>query len=159
MSRRPSKPAFGLFFLALLVLEGAFIGGIIWMGQGLAQKQAIAAIVIAAVAMIAIIAMSAFRLLWNPLLSAYPPMEVPRTAEQRPFQSFSFGYVNMGFSINAAVDGTHLHIEPILPFRLLGAHSASIPFADMKPVERGRGVLINGRTMMGPRWCFENAAG
>lgn len=143
----------------LLVIEAAFIGGIVMIGQFMPQGQAVAIISVTSIVMIVIVGGSAFSMLWNPLLAGFPPVEVPREAERRSFQSFSFGYVNMGFSINAAVDDTYLHIEPILPLRLLGAHSASIPFEAMKPAERGRGVIIAGRTMMGPKWCFENASG
>ncbi len=159
MSDERRKPAFGRFFIALLALEAMFISGIVLLGQALPQSQAIALISIAALAMILIIAASAFKMLWNPLLAAYPPREIPRTAQRRSFQSFSFGFVNMGLSINAAVDDEYLHIEPIFPMRLVGAHSASIPFTAMKPAEQGRGVLIDGRTMMGPKWCFEKVTG
>jgi hypothetical protein len=65
----------------------------------------------------------------------------------------------MGLSINAAVDDTYLHIEPILPWRLLGAASASIPFDAMTPLTKHRIVRVGKWTMCGPKWCLERAGG
>jgi len=160
MTREPDteiRPRFGRFFIALVLFEVMFIGGIVFFAQRITGSVASAVITCAAIVMIVVIASAAFRMLWNPLMAPFPPQEVPRTATQKSFQSFSYGFVNMGGSINAATDDTYLHMEPILIWRALGARSASIPFTAMKPAERGRGVLINGRTMMGPKWCFERA--
>jgi len=157
MSSELHKPAYAKFFITLLLFEAVFIGGIVTAGQMMPTTWSAGIITVAAVVMIVVIASAAFRLLWNPLVADYPPREVPRTATQKSFQSFSYGFVNMGGSINAATDDSYLHLEPIAIWRVLGARSASIPWSAMKPAERGRGVLINGRTMMDPRWCFTRA--
>lgn len=94
---------------------------------------------------------------WNPLIAPWPPREVPREAIRRSFQSFRIDLVNMGFSINAAVDDEYLHLEPIAVWRLFGAESASIPFDQMVRSDRGRSVRIEGRVIRGPKWCFEKA--
>jgi len=91
------------------------------------------------------------------MLAEFPPQEVPVSAQKKSYQSFSFGFVNMGLSINAATDDEFLHMEPILPWRALGAASASIPFSAMAVSDRGRTVKIGKYTMAGPKWCFEKA--
>ena len=141
-----------------MVFEAAIIGLIILVTMWTPSIQGPVISVIAAVGII-VICRAAFKLLWNRMLVDYPPQEVPAQAKSRRFQSFSFGWVNMGLSINAAVDDTYLHIEPILPWRLLGAASASIPFDAMKPLTIHRTVQVGKWTMCGPRWCLEQASG
>ena len=150
-----NKPLFGRFMLFLFVAQALFIGGVVAMQ---ATNPTTAGILLAVGSPIFIVLLLhlAFRWLWNRMASPFPPREVPRSATRRCFQSFSWGFVNMGLSIHAATDDTYLHLEPLLLWRLLGAQSASIPFSSMTPTERGRGVRINGMTMIGPTWCFEH---
>ena len=146
-----------LGFLGWLILFDLVLVGIIVMVSMYAPSVQGPVITVVAVLGILGIMRAAFRLLWNRMLADYPPQEIPAHAESKAFQSFSFGYVNMGLSINAAVDDTYLHIEPILPFRALGAVSASIPFSAMTPTDRGRTVRIQKWTMYAPKWCLKNA--
>ena len=153
-----SKPpiSIGMFLGWLVLFESVLVGIIILVTMWTPQIQGPVISVIAAIGIIVILR-TAFQLLWNRMLSNYPPCEVPASATCRSFQSFSIGWVNMGLSINAAVDDTYLHIEPILPWRILGAASASIPFDAMTPVGKGRTVRIDSWTMSGPKWCLEKA--
>ena len=154
MSKKP--PSICMFLLVLVAFEVVLVGLVVLTIQYMPAWQGPAISVITVLG-IALIARAAFRLLWNRMLAPWPPLEIPSQAAHRSFQSFSFGNVNMAFSINATVDDTHLHLEPILPWRALGAHSASIPFAAMKPSDRGRTVRIGDHTLWGPKWCLKNA--
>ena len=154
MSKKP--PSIGMFLLVLVAFEVVLVGLVVLTIQYMPAWQGPAISVITVLG-IALIARAAFRLLWNRMLAPWPPLEIPSQAARRSFQSFSFGNVNMAFSINAAVDDTHLHLEPILPWRALGAHSASIPFSAMTPSGRGRTVRIGDHTVWGPKWCLKNA--
>lgn len=157
MNEKSSRPLIGTFLVMLFVLEGIFIGGI-FLFLNTQPWIAGAFISIGAPIMVVLVVTLALHLLWNRLTAPFPPQEVPHTADQRSFQSFSWGFVNMGLSINAAIDDEYLHLEPILIWRVLGAHSTSIPFTAMVRTERGRGVRIAGRTLMGPTWCFTKVA-
>ena len=154
MSKKPQSIC--MFLLVLVAFEVVLVGLVVLTIQYMPAWQGPAISVITVLG-IAIIARAAFRLLWNRMLAPWPPLEIPSQAARRSFQSFSFGNVNMAFSINAAVDDTHLHLEPILPWRALGAHSASIPFSAMTPSGRGRTVRIGDHTVWGPKWCLKNA--
>ena len=148
------KPLFGRFMLFLFVSQAMFIGGIVALMT--ANPPTSSSLISVGSPLIILITLHlAFRWLWNRMTSPFPPQEMHHTVEHRHFQSFSWGYVNMGLSIHAAVDDTYLHMEPLLLWRVRGANSASIPFSSMTPAERGRGVRINGMTMMGPKWCFQ----
>ncbi|MDP7070511.1 MAG: hypothetical protein QF561_04090 [Phycisphaerales bacterium] len=147
-----------LFLVWLLAFEAILVTGIVLMLNYAPASYHGPVITIVALLAVAAIAAAAFRVLWNPLLAEFPTQEVPVTARKKSFQSFSFGFVNMGLSINAATDDEFLHIEPILPWRALGARSASIPFSAMTPSDRGRTVRIGKYTMTGPKWCFEGAS-
>ena len=129
MNETSSRPLIGTFLVMLFVLEGIFIGGI-FLFLNTQPWIAGAFISIGAPIMVVLVVTLALHLLWNRLTAPFPPQEVPHTADQRSFQSFSWGFVNMG------------------------AHSTSIPFTAMVRTERGRGVRIAGRTLMGPTWCF-----
>ncbi|MDP6479573.1 MAG: hypothetical protein QGI75_05960 [Phycisphaerales bacterium] len=151
------QPVSILAFLGWLVLFEAVLVGIIVLVCSYAPT--VQGPVITTVALLGLLAIcrAAFKLLWNRMLMDYPPQEVPAHAKSKSFQSFSFGSVNMGLSINAAADDTYLHIEPILPWRLLGASSASIPFDAMEPLTKHKAVRVGKWTMAGPKWCLENA--
>ncbi|MCP4758430.1 MAG: hypothetical protein GY876_03070 [Planctomycetes bacterium] len=146
-----------VFLLWLVVFECFLVTGIVLVLMYAPSPSHGPIITFVALFALAVIASAAFRLLWNPMLAAFPPQEVPVTAKKKSFQSFSFGLVNMGLSINAATDEDYLHIEPILPWRALGAASASIPFTAMTPSDCGRTVKVDKWTMAGPKWCFEKA--
>jgi hypothetical protein len=146
-------------FLGWLVLFEAILLGIIFLVILWTPTIQGPVITVIALAGIIVILRAAFQLLWNRMLLNYPPHEIPAHATSKRFQSFSLGWVNMGLSINAAVDDTYLHIEPIFPWRLLGAASASIPFDAMTPIGKGRTVRVETWTMSGPRWCLERAGG
>ncbi|MEO2034868.1 MAG: hypothetical protein ABGZ35_22540, partial [Planctomycetaceae bacterium] len=61
-----------------------------------------ACIPIASVLGVAAIARAAFVLIYNRQLAAFPAQPIQPDAEQRSFQSFSVGCVNMGLSLHAA---------------------------------------------------------
>jgi hypothetical protein len=153
-----SKPPMSILaFLGWLLLFEAVIVAIITLVVMHAPSVQIPVITVLSIIGLLVICRAAFKLLWNRMLVDYPPQEVPAHAKSKSFQSFSFGSVNMGLSINAAVDDTYLHIEPILPWRLLGASSASIPFDAMEPITKHRVVRVGKWTMAAPKWCLENA--
>ncbi|MDP6600912.1 MAG: hypothetical protein QGH76_01305 [Phycisphaerales bacterium] len=148
-----------LGFLGWLLLFEAVIVVIIMLVVIHAPSIQVPVITVLSIIGLLVICRAAFKLLWNRMLMDYPPQEVPAHAKSKSFQSFSFGFVNMGLSINAATDDTYLHIEPILPWRLLGAASASIPFDAMTPLTKHRIVRVGKWTMYGPKWCLERAGG
>lgn len=152
------KKGIVFFIVILLITEGLFITGLILALKTPAGNLGLIFLITSSILMLVPIMIAAFRFLWNPLIANFPAIEVPRHATRKKFQSFKFGIVNMGLSIHAATDQTHLHLEPIMPLRMLGARSASIPFDAMTLSDRGRSVQINGTTLYGPRWCFESLA-
>ena len=146
------------FVVILIVSQAIFIGSFILVLQGLAGGLAWLLLTIASILEIIVIAAAAFRMIWNPLAAEFPEQELSRHASRRSFQSFSWGIVNMGLSINASTDDQYLHLEPIMIWRALGARSVSIPFTAMRVTDRGRSVKINGTLLRGPKWCFEQAS-
>ena len=107
MNETSSRPLIGTFLVMLFVLEGIFIGGI-FLFLNTQPWIAGAFISIGAPIMVVLVVTLALHLLWNRLTAPFPPQEVPHTADQRSFQSFSWGFVNMGLSINAAIDDEYL---------------------------------------------------
>lgn len=144
----------------MLVIAGTtlvFIGVGIWLVQSPGTVPTTGAVIVAFGA-IAVIASAAFRLLWNPMLSAFPARPPAPDAVRRRFQSFGLGIVNMGLSIHAAVDDDALHLTPLAVWRWLGAQPASIPWDAMEPVgTSGRVVRVNGHRLDGPKWCMSLA--
>ncbi len=109
-----------------------------------------------ALAIVPIIIHAAFRMLWNPAVSAYPPVPPAADALHKTYQSFSLGIVNMGFSIHASTDEMYLHLTPIAPMRFFGARAASIPWSALKPGKRVKTTaMLDGLVLQGPAWCFE----
>jgi len=147
-----------VFLIWLCVFEAALVAGIVCVIMYAPALQ-VPVITVVCIFGISAIASASFRLLWNRMLTDFPQKDVPLHAKKKSFQSFSFGSVNMGLSINATVDESYLHIQPILLWRVLGAASASIPFSKMVPGEKPTIVHIGSLKMAGPRWCLENASG
>jgi hypothetical protein len=90
---------------------------------------------------------------------AVPPLP---GAVRREFQSFSFGLVNLGFCIHAAVDEQRLHLEPAWLARRVGiSRGASIPLElvrvkpGSRPGSRYVKATIDGVECAGPRWCLD----
>ena len=100
------------------------------------------------------VAKAAFALIYNRQLADFPAVPIPVDAEQRRFQSFSFGSVNMGLSIHVAIDDHYLHLTPLGIWQSLGAEPASIPFSKMEPGRTSRCVRIDNWTLWGPAWCL-----
>lgn len=116
---------------------------------------------VALLSLIPVIALLSFHMLWRPVFSKYPPQPHGPDAVTRRFQSFSVGFLNMGFSIHATTDSEHLHLEPLGIWQLLGASPASIPWSALTPERQslaaieGRTARLDGHLLFGPRWCFE----
>lgn len=97
---------------------------------------------------------------WNVIARAHPVREPGVGAERRRFQSFACGLVNMGLSVDVTTDETHLHLRPQAFIRWFGAKPASIPWSAIEPRPRKAGrritsVMIEGKRLDGPAWCFE----
>jgi len=144
------------FLVVMLLIGGSMACAIAWSVVQPSSGSATTAMVVSVVG-IAGIASGAFRLLWSPALAAYPPREPAPDAVRRRFQSFGLGLVNMGLSIHVAADDGYLHLTPLLPWRMLGARGASIPWSAMKPVGK-RVVRLDGHRLDGPSWCLDLAS-
>ncbi len=155
--------------LARLVLRFALVYGVLTFGLVaglLATSGGGAAAGKVAVTLLPLIygpllLLGAFKLLWQPMVAAHPPVEPAEDAVRRRFQSFGLGIVNMGFSIHVAADEKFLHLTPILPLRFFGAVPCSIPWSALEPIRRGTRPVRSARlrpgryTLTGPRWCME----
>ena len=146
------------FLGGLMLIEIALVGSIVLVLR-YAPVIATPFITVAVVVGVAGICRAAFSLIYNPLVQAFPAQQIPPYATQRTYQTFSFGSVNMALSIHVAVDDDYLHITPILPWRWLGAHAASIPWSSMVPGRVANVVQVHNWNMVGPKWCLEKACG
>ena len=144
------------FWLFVFVEAAVFAGLLIWIIET-NSPVAVTLLIIDAIAMIPIMAWLAFCLLWNPMVDVYLPQKPNPNSVHRSYQSFSLGVVNMGLSIHAAADSEHLHLRPIKLWRLLGAHSCSIPWASMDPMHNSKtAARVDGRFVIrGPLWCMQ----
>lgn len=155
----PRKPMPVWKFLGgLFLVEGLLVAVIVLVLRH-APEIATLFISVAVFAGIAGICRAAFSLIYNPMMAAFPPQTIPPDATQRSYQTFSFGSVNMALSIHVAVDREYLHLVPILPWRWLGATSASIPWSSMVPARTANVVKVHNWNMVGPKWCLEKAGG
>ena len=146
-------------FLGGLFLVESLLVAVIVLVLRHAPEIATLFITVAVFAGIAGICRAAFSLIYNPLVQAFSAQQIPPYATQRSYQTFSFGSVNMALSIHVAVDDDYLHITPILPWRWLGAHAASIPWSSMVPGRVPNVVQVHNWNMVGPKWCLEKACG
>lgn len=83
---------------------------------------------------------------------------------RREFRSFSIGIINLGFSVHAAADHEHLHMNPAQFVRLCRMRPMSIPWSELKLTvgknsggERRATIHADKHswTLRGPRWCLE----
>lgn len=143
-----------IFIVAEAIL---FPLAIIWTIQAPGPFSTSALVAITILAIIGITA-TALKGLWNPLADKYPAVEPGPDGVSKKFQSFSYGIVNLGFSIHVTADTDHLHLTPIRFMRIFGARSASIPWSEMEPIkESRRKARVNGQVLQGPKWCMELA--
>ncbi|MEE3002019.1 MAG: hypothetical protein VX908_04895 [Planctomycetota bacterium] len=144
-----------LFIIADLVLWPL---ALIWVLTSPGALPTTVLIIITFVAIFGITG-SALRALWNPLAKAFPAREPAPDAVSKSFQSFSYGIVNLGFSIHVSADSDALHLTPIRFMQWFGALPASVPWDAMEPVKKSRHkVRVNGQVLQGPKWCMELAA-
>ncbi|MCP3906325.1 MAG: hypothetical protein GY715_22105 [Planctomycetes bacterium] len=145
------------FLLLLAAVAVPFVGMVAWL---LSQPSAWSrsALVIVVIAAFACGIATVFGCLWRPMLAPFPPREPAPDAVRRRFQSFGLGIVNMGLSVNVAVDDECLHLMPLAIWQTLGARKASIPWSAMEPVGASRRVVrVNGHRLDGPKWCMQLA--
>jgi len=95
---------------------------------------------------------------WQTIATRWPARPIAEDAVRRPFQSFSIGIVNLGWSIHVAVDEAYLHLDPARFWRWFGATRASVPWGAMELIGRIRGkwatVRIGAQRIDGPAWCL-----
>lgn len=97
---------------------------------------------------------------WTPLGVAHPPVEPAPGAVVKRWQSFNSGMLNLGWSVDVAVDETHLHLRPSPLGRVIGLRPASVPWEEVEFVKEGRfsaRVKIAGIEIRGPKWCLTMA--
>jgi len=144
-----------LFIIVDLVLWPL---ALIWVLNSPGALSTSALIILSFVGIIGITG-SALRGLWNPLAKAFPAREPAPDAVSKSFQSFSYGIVNLGFSIHVSADSDALHLTPIRFLRWFGAKPASIPWDSMDTdVKSPRKIRVNGQVLQGPKWCMELSA-
>ena len=130
---------------------------LVWALQAPGPVSTTALVIVSLGATLGIIG-TALRGLWNPVSSKYPGREPAPDAVRRSFQSFSYGMLNLGFSIHVAADDEYLHLTPLKFFLWFGAVPASIPWSVMQPIAgSSRKVRLDGQTLQGPKWCMELA--
>ncbi|MBX3355933.1 MAG: hypothetical protein KF724_09570 [Phycisphaeraceae bacterium] len=142
--------------LVILAIDAAIV--LLLVSSGPALGVHFAAI---SIAMIALIALVSFHLIWRPVFARYPLQPRGLDATTRRFQSFSLGILNLGFSVHTTADEEFLHLEPLIIWQLLGAMPASVPWSALSPRPTpikpliGVAVRLDGWTLVGPRWCLE----
>lgn len=147
----------GLVLLVIAFLTAAFVVSLMWTINQPGNALAGITLTIVCIAETPIIILVVFHGLWRPIAKDYPPQEHGEDPITRKFQSFGLGIMNMGFSIHATVDASHLHIRPVTWLRVLGATPMSIPWDAMTLKGTSSRVvkLSNGTRMEGPKWCFQ----
>lgn len=112
-------------------------------------------VVIDTIVMVVVIG-HALRSMLEPL-SKYPAREPEPGSMTRPFQSFSFGIINVGWGFHITVDSKYLHVRPALMERWLRIPPASIPWEEVrivKPGKRQTKAKIGSMDLTGPTWCL-----
>ncbi|MCC5787403.1 MAG: hypothetical protein JJU33_11965 [Phycisphaerales bacterium] len=97
---------------------------------------------------------------WTPIAEAHPPVEPAPDAVVKRWQSFSAGMLNLGWSVDVAVDERHLHLRPSPLGRVIRLRPASVPWEAVEFVREGwlsAKVKIAGRELRGPKWCLTMA--
>ena len=97
---------------------------------------------------------------WTPIAEAHQPVEPAPDAVVNRWQSFSAGMLNLGWSIDVAVDETHLHLRPSPLGRVIRLRPASVPWESVEFVREGRfsaKVRAAGIELRGPKWCLTMA--
>lgn len=103
---------------------------------------------------------------FTPIADGFPEVETTHGLDYKRRQSFSFGLLNLGFSIAVAIDDRHVHMRPEPWAALLGVSPASIPSEAItaKGSRRGKWLLHEMRIehpsgsvteLRGPRWLWE----
>jgi len=146
-----------LVFLLIFFFITAFTLSLIWTLLSPGSTAAVTVFIVIAVLETPAIILGVFHGLWKPIARNYPEQEHGPDALTKRFQSFSLGMINMGLSIHATVDESFLHLKPVTWLRALGASPLSIPWDEMKRLDKkGRSVILNGgHRLVGPAWCFE----
>lgn len=149
------------FIIVLIVVIAIDAALFVWLIANPSAANA-AALVVLSLAIVPIVALLAFHMIWRPLFTRYPPQRPSLGAERRRFQSMSIGIVNMGFSVHIATDEEFLHLEPLGVWQVLGACAASIPWSALVPASPaanfspfGVAVTLDGQTITAPKWCLE----
>ena len=102
----------------------------------------------------------------GPLAARFPPVAHGLNPERRSYQSFSFGLLNLGWSIRVTLDQTHLHLEPERWVAWMGLPAMSLPRESLQPQGKPRGRLWAHpirvetgsrvpQTLRGPMWLWE----
>lgn len=102
---------------------------------------------------------------WNPLADKYPPVPVREPSITREFQSFGFGFFNVGFCVHVTVDDQAMHLAPAKLLRWAKCRPMSIPWdaitlrnKDTPPKETGTlRATIAKEDVKGPAWCLRLA--
>jgi hypothetical protein len=131
------------------------------------QGVIIAIIVLAFVSLDALIVWALFRHflvgVWGPLAGKFPRVPEADGAVRRDFQSFSFGLFNLGYCVHVTVDEDHMHLDPALFLRVIGARAMSIPWEriELRSRPREQGYLkarVDQQDFRGPAWCLRLAS-
>ncbi len=146
-----------IILLVILGICALWSISLIWVLKSPNNSYAIGLLITTSILEAPIIGVLVFKGIWLPIARQYPVQPLADDAITKRFQSFSLGIINMGWSIHASVDDRFLHLKPLKPFRWFGADPMSIPWNEMKILDRkGRSVHIgNGQRLEGPAWCFE----
>ena len=146
-----------LVFLLIFFFITAFTLSLVWTLLSPGSTTAVTFLIVISILEAPAIILGVFHGLWKPIARTYPEQEHGTDALTKKFQSFSLGIINMGLSIHATVDESFLHLRPVTWLRALGASPMSIPWDEMKRLDKkGRSVILNGgHRLVGPAWCFE----
>ncbi|MEM9166300.1 MAG: hypothetical protein AAGB48_04675 [Planctomycetota bacterium] len=126
----------------------------------------IAAIVVFDVVVVVAIVRGVSFSTFKPLAKAYPPVDPIPGAKVRKCQSFSFGLINLGFSVRVTLDEACVHLAAEPWARWIGLRPVSIPRDRIEATGSRRSPLIGHTlrietgtrvpiTARGPRWLWE----
>lgn len=95
----------------------------------------------------------------------YAAKEPSQNAVSRPFQSFSFDILNLGWCVHVDADESYLHLRPAWLARVIGGmRPVSIPWdaIEVKGKATLRYAMLSAKvgkvTMVGPAWCLNLAS-
>ena len=157
----PATPRLAARFFIVFGVSIAVLLGVVLPVTLLAPSRTDLIVGVLAVGHVILVTNLAFRMIWKPMVAAYPPREPAPDAVRRRFQSTSLGIVNLGLSTHIAADATYLHLTPLGIFRPFGAVPTSIPWTALEPVGRpghpptGARLRPGGYRLAAPRWVME----